>query len=89
MWDMALGAVAIRDGVVGRLTRALLMTFGAVECTASGQFRHILAVESAMTLDTIAAGDGFMHAGGIEMDVSMAFDAGLGHGRTGHGGFMR
>ena len=61
-----------------------LMATGAVECAAIGQFCHFLTVEGAMTLDAVAAGNGLMHAVGCEIDVYMAFDADLGHGRTGH-----
>lgn len=89
MRDMAGCAISICDRVVGRLTRALLMTTDAIECAGIGQLRHILAVESAMALNAIPAGNGLMHAGGIKMDVTMAFDAGLSHGRIGDIRLMR
>ncbi len=84
--DMTNRAISICDRVVLRL-HLFRMTTGAVQY-ANGQFRHIFAVKIAVAFDTITAGNGCVYAGGIEMDVIVAFDAGLSHVWASHSGLM-
>lgn len=88
MRDMTSGAFFIRNRMATRL-HDLLMATGAVKCAGIGQFGHVFAVESAVTLDAVAVGDRLMDAGGCKIDVFVAFDANLGQGRAGHHRIVR